>query len=408
MTSAQAWWSLTVVRRGYALLVLLAIGLLTGPTVQASPGTVTVRYTTPLALRGLRVRVQIPRLGIAEVTTSDITALRARPGVAWVRPTARRIELGSVTASAGALATGEWQYEATQANLVPLAVLRAAARITVAVVDTGADVTAPDLAAKSPLTYNAISGDGVVTDTIGHGTFVSSLAAGSVLHGVFAGFGGDARLMIVQASGDTNDFTDANEAAAIVWAVDHGANIVNLSVGGPDTSAVEQDALAYAAGHGVLVVAAAGNASRFGNLPIYPAALLGPTGLAVGASTAGGARASFSTAAPYVSLLAPGVNVLGALSSTAPASAYPHADLGAPADGLYGYGTGTSYAAPQVAGAAALVWGVDPALTAAQVVRILERTASRHGARTPGAGHGVLDVAAAVAAAQGKPAPVGR
>src|SRR5207248_776429 len=62
----------------------------------------------------------------------------------------------------------------------------------------------------------------------------------------------------------------------------------------------------------------------------------------------------------------------------------------------YGYGTGTSYAAPQVAGAAALVWAANPSLTAAQVALLLERTA--------GAGH-VLDVAAAVAAAQGKPAP---
>jgi subtilisin family serine protease len=289
---------------------------------------------------------------------------------------------------------------------VPSSVQRAAARITVAVVDTGADLTAPDIAAKKPLTYSAISHDGVVTDTIGHGTFVSSLAAGSLMQGVFAGFGGDARLMIVQANSDANDFTDASEAAAILWAVDHGANIINLSVGGPDTSAVEKNALVYAARHGVLLVAAAGNdGAAGGSRPTYPAALLGPSGLAVGASTNAGTRATFSTSASYVSLLAPGVSVLGALSSTAPPGEFPRAAVASGADGLYGYGTGTSYAAPEVAGAAALVWGIRPSLSAKQVVRILELTASRHGAWTPASGYGVLDVAAAVAAAQGQPAP---
>jgi subtilisin family serine protease len=385
--------------------VILALALLAGAPAQAKARLVTVRYTSPHALLGLDVRVQIPQLGIAEVTTSDLGALRGRPGVAWVRPAAQRAQLGSVSTATGALASGEWQYKATQANLVPDQVLRAAARITIAVVDTGADVTAPDIAPKRPLTHSAVSGSAVVTDTIGHGTFVSSLAAGSMVRGVFSGFGGSARLMIVQANSNTNDFTDANEAAAIVWAVDHGANIVNLSLGGPDTSLVEQDAITYASRHGVLVVASAGNTGREGNLPSYPAALVGPSGLAVGASTAAGTRAPFSTAARYVSLLAPGVNVVGALSSTALASDFRLADLAPPADGLYGYGSGTSYSAPQAAGAAALVWGIDPSLTGAQVVRILERTASRHGRWTPAAGYGVLDVAAAVAAAQGRPAP---
>ena len=328
-----------------------------------------------------------------------IAALGGQGGQPRSRPTAARYHLGSLRAAASAVASGEWQYAATQADLVPASAVRAAARITIAVVDTGADVHAPDIAAKRPLTHSAASGAGTVTDTIGHGTFVASIAAGSSFPGVFAGFGGNARLMIVQANNESNDFTDATEAAAIVWAVDHGANIVNLSVGGPDTSAVEQAAVAYAARHDVLLVAAAGNGGQRG-WPTYPAALLAKSGLAVGASTNAGARAPFSSAASYVSLLAPGVRVVGALSSTASTSSYPRATLGPVADGSYGYGTGTSYAAPQVAGAAALVWGSDPSLTATQVVRILERTASGHGRWKPGSGYGVLDVAAAVAVAR--------
>jgi subtilisin family serine protease len=199
-----------------------------------------------------------------------------------------------------------------------------------------------------------------------------------------------------------------DEAAAIVWAVDHGAKIVNLSIGGAQTSAVERGAIEYAAARGVLLVAAAGNTGEVGNQPFYPAALLGSNGLAVGGSTASGARASFSTSAPYVSLVAPGVRVLGALSATAPAATFPRASIPGTATGSYGYGTGTSYSAPQVAGAAALVWAANPTLTAADVVQILLRTAAGTGRRTPELGYGVLDVAAAVARASGlqTPAPI--
>jgi subtilisin family serine protease len=377
-----------------------------GSPAWAQTGSVTVRYTTPSALRGLDVTLRIDRLGIAEVTTSDIGALRSRVGIAWVHPTIARRREGNTPAFIAAPALGEWQYHATRANIVPSSVVRAAAAITIAVVDTGADLAAPGLAAKNPIAYSAVSGDGTVTDLIGHGTFVASLAGASVTNGtIFDGFGGDARLMIVQANSNGNDFTDANEAAAIVWAVDHGAKIINLSLGGRDTSEVEQDAIAYAGQHGALLVAAAGNDGQRGNPPTYPAAILGPTGLAVGASTNTGTRAAFSTAGTYVSLLAPGVNVLGAIASTAPASAYPQARLVGDTGGVYGYGTGTSYAAPEVAGAAALVWGANPSLTAAQVMRILERSASQKGAWSPAYGFGVLDVAAAVAAAQGRPAP---
>jgi subtilisin family serine protease len=360
---------------------------------------VTVHYATPAALRGLNVSLLLPRLRIAEVKSLDLRALRARPGIEWLEPAHARRQLGSAPQLDLSGARGEWQYRATRANLVPASVRRAAAAITIAVVDTGADVSAPDIAAKHPVTHDAVTGSGAVADTIGHGTFVSSLAAGSPVHGVFAGFGGDARLMIVQANSDANDFTDATEAAAIVWAVDHGANILNLSLGGPDTSQAEQDALDYATQHGVLIVAAAGNGGSHADGPTYPAALLGPNGIAVGASTRSGARASFSTPASYVSLLAPGVDVLGSLSSTAPRSSYPHAHVGS-GIGLFGYGTGTSYAAPEVAGAAALVWAANPSLTAAQVVQLLEGTATQARTHAEGDGSGVLDVAAAVAAAQ--------
>jgi subtilisin family serine protease len=361
----------------------------------------TVSYAGASALRGLDVLSVVAPLHLAKVAPTEIATLRARPGIRWVRGTVARRHLGlSIVTAPRRAASAEWQFAATRSNLVPSTIQRAAANITVAVVDTGADLTAPDIAAKAPVTHNVVTGSDAVSDVTGHGTFVSSVAAGAVDGTGILGFGGDAKLMIVQANRSSDVFDDVDEAAGIVWAVDHGAKIVNLSIGGAETSRAERNAIAYAISHGVLVVAAAGNTGEGGNVPSYPAALLGSHGLAVAATTAHGSRAPFSTSAAYVSIAAPGVRVLGATTLTAQTSAFPRASLPS-TPGFYAYGTGTSYAAPQVSGAAALVWAADPSLTADQVLQILEHTAAGSGTWNAGTGWGVLDVAAAVAQALG-------
>jgi subtilisin family serine protease len=190
--------------------------------------------------------------------------------------------------------------------------------------------------------------------------------------------------------------------------VDHGARIVNLSVGGPTTSATERRGIGYAIDHGVLVVAAVGNEKESGNPVEYPAALLQPVGsagvggagLAVTASTSDGRHAPFANTGSWVSLAAPGEHVLGAVSSLSSAQLFPRTQVPGATAGLYGFGSGTSFAAPLVAGAAALVWAANPSLTAAQVAEILKQTASGDGTWTPELGFGVIDVAAAVADAQ--------
>ena len=299
----------------------------------------------------------------------------------------------------GALAGYEWQLAATGQDRVPAAVLGAASSVRIAIIDTGADVAAPDIAARNPRTHDARTGSSGVADANGHGTFVASLAAG---------FGGGAQLLIVKAGGINGKVTSADEAAAIRYAVDAGAKIINLSLAGTSTSALERRAIRYAADRGTLLVAAVGNERLRGNPVEYPAALLQPAGsngqggvgLAVAASTRSGTSAAFSNTGSWVSLAAPGEAVFGALSGLSSPVAWPRASLPGGTPGLYGYASGSSFAAPEVAGAAALVWSVNTMLTASQVAQILKDTASGHGTWTADLGWGVIDVASAVARAQ--------
>ena len=377
----------------------------------------TLRAALRTALRtGPAVVVRVlPALRVAEVRTTApalVATLRHARGIRFVQREASRSSVAEPGVTLAALtprAVWEWQNRATHADAVAPSVLRAAASVQIAVIDTGADLAAPDIAAKTPQTYNTRSGTGDVRDVNGHGTFVASLAAGSVTNAEgIAGAGGDAQLLIVKSGNASGAFTDVDEAAGIVYAVEHGAKIVNLSVGGPTTSVTEKRAVQYAVQHGVLLVAAVGNEFARGNPVEYPAALLQPAGsdgaggfgLAVTASTAVGVRAAFANMGSWISLAAPGENVFGAVSQLASATAYPRSPLPGALSGEYGYASGTSFAAPQVSGAAALVWAANPALTAQQVAQILKETSSGAGRWTPDVGFGIVDAAAAVARAQ--------
>jgi len=382
------------------------------PRASITPRTVEVTYASHAAfahtlktLPARLVRLVAP-LHVAEVRPSGAAAAYVRdvrhlPGIVCARVTVARAAADTLglRQESGAGPVREWQYYSVGLDRVPPQVAAAAARITIAVVDTGADVASPALARKVRGTYDVRTGQPRVRDSNGHGTFVASLAGGVSRKGnAFAGFGGAARLLIVKVSNSTS-FSDVAVAAGIVYAVRHGARIVNLSVAGLAPSIVEKAALEYAAGHGVLVVAAAGNDALAGDAPEYPAALLQPVGsngigglgISVGASDSNGARADFSEYGSFVSLAAPGESVFGVRGA---------------GRGSYGYASGTSFAAPEVAGVAALVWAADPKLSFRQVAAILKRTASGRGAWTPELGFGVVDAAAAVrrAAAAAQPA----
>ena len=363
---------------------------------------------------GAKIVRRLPHMKTVEVELPGRASdLRGRPGIAFShRPRVRRtMAEPALTAMYRPGLPYEWQYIATRENEVPDDVLRAAASVKIGVVDTGADVTHPDLAGKTPETWDVVHHRTSARDNDGHGTFVSSLAAGSVNNGEgIAGFGGDAQLLMVKAVGAGDSFSDVDEAAAIIYAVDHGAKVVNLSIGGEGTSPLEERAVQYAASNNVLLVAAAGNEHDEGNPVEYPAAALQPPGsngqggfgLSVGATTISGKRASFSNTGSQISLAAPGENVFGDIASTSTKDWWPRYALPGSVAGLYGWSSGTSFSSPEVAGAAALVWAANPSLSAQQVAAILKATASGNGRWNPRLGYGVIDVAAAVAKAQGQ------
>jgi subtilisin family serine protease len=358
---------------------------------------------TLLARTGFKVKRNLPALRSVEVIGSTVGS---RPVVRYPSSQPQSTE-PAVRDMYWVDVPYEWEYTAAHVDQVPDSVLRAAAKIKIAVIDTGADLRQPDIAAKNPEVHSVIhpKNRSDVRDYYGHGTFVASLAAGSVTNGEgIAGFGGDAQLLCVQVAHPDGSISDVDEAAGIVYAVKHGAKIINLSLGGVEPSALESRAVRYALRHGVLVVAAAGNEFRDGNPIEYPAALLQPrgsngrggSGLSVGASTQKGERAYFSNTGSYISLAAPGDSVFAALSGY---SDWSRLSLPGSSAGVYGFSSGTSFSTPEVAGAAALVWAANPALTARQVATVLKRSASGHGTWTPSLGFGVLDVGAAVALA---------
>ncbi|WP_042168393.1 type VII secretion-associated serine protease mycosin [Streptomyces sp. NBRC 110035] len=274
------------------------------------------------------------------------------------------------------------------------------AGVTVAVLDTGVDAEHPDLdgnvlAGKDLVGFGAEAGDRAWAR---HGTAMAGIIAGHG-HGAENGEGvlgiaPEAKVLPVRVILEDGDPSRAKArstrgnalAEGIRWAADHGADVINLSLGDDSASAHpesgEDEAIQYALRKGVAVVASAGNGGEKGDRVSYPAAY--PGVIAVTAVDRYGARAPFSTRRWYATVSAPGVDVI-----------IPDPDR------KYYEGWGTSAAAAFVSGAVALVRAAHPGLTPAQLKRLLQDTARNAPAdgRDDSRGFGFVDPAAAIEAA---------
>ena len=211
--------------------------------------------------------------------------------------------------------------------------------VTIAILDSGIQTTNLDFTGRLVEGYNGFDGSSNVEDLFGHGTHVAGIAAATGNDGYgIAGVDWQAKIMPVKVLNDTGLGSSTSIANGIIWAVDHGADVLNLSLGSSSVQQPIQDAIMYAHNHGVVVVASAGNDgdTRYN----YPASY--ENVISVGSVSAANTVSSFSNKNDKVDVTAPGVNV--------------------PSDSLTGgitTKTGTSQAAPWVTGLASLLFGME-------------------------------------------------
>ena len=295
--------------------------------------------------------------------------------------------------------------------------------VRVAIIDSGLDGTHPEFPRSRIIAARSFVGGSALMDEQGHGTFVAGIIAAALNNEGIAGIAFPAQLIIAKIAGADGSISVGDEAAAIRWAVDRGAQVINLSIGGVrdpldrriDTySPTEANAVEYAERNHVVLVAALGNSDESPSSPwpyaSYPAAL--PHTIGVSALTPGGDAASFSNRDRiYNDISAPGQEIISTFPRPLTAHYSSCVDQGYSDCGPdeYRHAAGTSFAAPQVTAAAALLLATKPSLRPEQVSNILERTATDVNAsngckecplhRDLFSGWGRLDIAGALNAA---------
>ncbi|MEV5234168.1 type VII secretion-associated serine protease mycosin [Streptomyces pseudogriseolus] len=324
--------------------------------------------------------------------------MRKRPAALGGLLAAALVLVPTTTAHADAIRDRQWALDALHTDRIwPTT---RGAGVTVAVLDTGVEADHPDLdgnvlEGKDLVGFGAREGDEAWAR---HGTAMAGIIAG---HGHGPGDGDgvlgvapEAKILPVRVILEDKDPARAKArstrgnalAEGIRWAADHGADVINLSLGDDSASAHpepgEDEAIQYALRKGVVVVASAGNGGEKGDRISYPAAY--PGVIAATAVDRYGTRAPFSTRRWYATVSAPGVDVIIA-----------------DPDHKYYEGWGTSAASAFVSGAVALLKAAHPDLTPAQVKRLLEDTARNAPAsgRDDSRGYGFIDPAAAIEAA---------
>jgi len=367
-----------------------------GVLVKFKEGASAASMQAVLSRRGLTIEREISPLGIKSLAVPPgqelviVEGMRRDPSVEYAEPD----YLASVTTIPDDPRWGNQWAPAKIGAPAAWEMTTGSSGIIIAVLDTGVELDHPDLAAKIWTNPGEIPANGLdddqngkiddvhgwhfyhhcsnsnclpsedddLTDDNGHGTHVAGIAAAETNNGVgIAGISWEARLLPIKVLDEYGDGWYSDVIAGIVYATDNGADIINLSLGGEESSQALQDAVNSSHANGVLLVAATGNS---GGSLLYPAAC--DRVLAVGATDMNDLCPGFSNHGPGIDVAAPGVSIY---------STWPWLDG-------YWYKSGTSTAAPHVAGLAALIWSVRPDASNDYVAWVITHTALDLG--TPG------------------------
>jgi len=326
-----------------------------------------------------RRRLARVRINDGRPVATVIRSLQAEARLLGAQPNYLYVVQQSGAASAAA---DPAQYSLAKLRLPEAHALAKGASVLVAVIDTAIDASHPDLAGVVASSFDAT---GAVDKPHPHGTGIASVIAA---HGKLTGAAPAVKLLEVHAFGSArSEGTSMNILKGLDWAGTSKANVVNMSFAGPADPELHA-MLTALRGKGAVLVAAAGNAGP-NSRPLYPAA--DPEVIAVTATDANDRLFAQANRGTHIAVAAPGVDILAAAPN-----------------GTYQLQSGTSFAAAQVSGIAALLRDRNPALDAAAVRRILMSTA--HDLGVPGHdeqfGSGLADAFGAVTAAEPKSSEV--
>jgi len=308
--------------------------------VKFQPGTSLNDMVQVHKREGAKVEATLSQIGVQVVTipqgqkSSKMASYRTQKEVRYVEvdSVAQAVDIPDDPSF-----NVQWDMTKVQASQA-WGITKGSQNVIIAILDTGIDVNHPNLAGKVVSSVNFTDSSTAYANGQSHATHVAEIAAAATNNGVgIAGLGRNSSLMNVKVLGDNGYGYYSWIAQGIIWAADHGADVINLSLGGSSASPTLENAVNYAWSKDVVVVAAAGNNGS--TTPFYPADYTNC--ISVAATDYNDALASWSNHGSWVDVAAPGVSIYSCIPGS-----------------QYGYMSGTSMASPHVAGLCGLVFSV--------------------------------------------------
>ena len=359
--------------------------------VQFQPGASQAARAAWLDETGAELVSWMPQIGVAEVRFAHGASLAAASGAAGSDGGPITFMEPDVFVSGDAAVSDPAYLDPTQGYGQHLLDVSSAWNVTkgvsdtiIAIVDSGINLNHPEFAGRLVPGYDFINNDGDPTDDHGHGTHVAGIAAAGINGFGTVGVCPECKVMPVKVLNQRNGGTWGTVSKGILFAVDNGADVINLSLGATITSTTLISSVQYALANGVVIVAAAGNMAS--SNPFYPAAVPGVIG--VSGTDSQDQYWQVSDYGDYIDVAAPAVNIYSSYHDLANTSGYA-------------YMSGTSMASPFVSGLVGLILSRRPNLTVDEVTALLEKTAKDLGdpGRDPLYGFGRVDAHQALVAA---------